>query len=282
MAEDYDDDMPALPPATDTDTDTGTDTQDAAPAPPPGGAPIPESAPVSLRDRALEGLDPETRSAVILEASDLGTRDRNDASWMLFRKLRDATDAASSASRAADRIEAATKDVAKTIFDQTHRAGEDLKGLVSSGIRETTLNIGKKIGNAIDIVTQRGAEKIINAASELDQSAHDKMSAMVQEYKGHLAKAARQEAERRSSFTGAVRWGIILAAIFGSLLFGAANGWFGYRYAHGHNLTPAGLEVFRQPGGGYILYFSPPPVAKLRFVPCRISGHICLQVTPVQ
>jgi hypothetical protein len=280
MTDEQDDEDAVFGDSFNTEEKTEHGVPETASAPPSGGVtPSPDATP---RDIALEGLTDAEKHAVIVSATDIGVHSPQDATWILLRKIRDGVAAAQASSDAAARIEAATKGVAKTIFDQTHRAGEDLKGLVSSGIRETTLDIGKKIGNAIDIVTQRGAEKITSAASELDQSAHDKMAAMVQEYKGHLAKAARQEAERRSSFTGAVRWGIILSAIFGSLLFGAANGWFGYRYAHRRDLTPTGLQVFRQPGGGYILYFSPPPVAKLRFVPCRISGHICLQVTPVR
>jgi hypothetical protein len=199
-----------------------------------------------------------------------------DPAWVLALAVRDACAAGDNAAMAAGRIEDATRGVSETIYNQTLRAGEDLKGLVASGIRETTLDIGKKIGRAIEIVTQRGADKITSAANDLDQIAHDKIAGMIQEYKGHLAKAARQEAERRSIFTGAVRWGVVASVIFGSLIFGVVNGWLGYRYTHITDLTPSNMRIYRQPNGAYIVTLNG------RFGIMRIACKktLCLRITP--
>ena len=218
MAEDFDDDMPTLPPA--TDTDTGTDTQDAAPAPPPGGAPIPESAPVSLRDRALEGLDPETRSAVILEASDLGTRDRNDASWMLFRKLRDATDAATAADRAAERIEAATRGVGDQIYQNAVRAAADLKGIINADIRKNAADVGRATANAIMITVNKGADKIQEVVADLDKIAQEKGAQFAASWRAQAARAGEEQAKAALQKAIAIRWGVVVGTILLSMICG--------------------------------------------------------------
>ena len=219
MAEDYDDDMPALPPA--TDTDTGTDTQDAAPAPPPGGAPVLEGAPVSLRDRALEGLDPETRSAVILEASDQGIRDRNDSAWMLFRKLRDATDAAISANRAAARIEAATRGVGDQIYQTTVRAATDLKGVIDADIRKNAVDVGRATANAILVSINKGTEKIQEVVADLDKIAEEKGAQFAASWRAQAARAGEEQAKAALQKAIAIRWGVVTMTIIISIVAGA-------------------------------------------------------------
>ena len=243
-----------------------------------GGVSQSSSAVKSQRDLALSGLDPETRAEVLQDAADAGLYDKDDAAWWLLRRFRDGMSAADRAVDAAERIEDATKNVGDMIFKQTHAAGEDLKSLVSQGIRETTLDVGKKIGGAIQIVVQRGAEQIKAAAGEVDQTARDKLSAMTQEYRVHLSRAAMQEATRHSAFVGAVRWGVVATAIFWSIIFGVVNGWLGYSYTHTQNITPPNLKIYRQPGGAYIAAFG--GRFRVRRIACKDS--LCLGIAPVK
>ena len=213
---DGDNDMPALPPVTDAQ-DAGTQ-DDIAPAPPPGGTPV------SLRDRALEGLDPETRSAVILEASDSGVRDRDDSAWLMFRKLRDATDAAAIADRAAMRIEAATHGVGQTIFNQTVRAGDDLKVLLAAGIEEKTVEAGSAVVTVINHATQAGAAAIKKAAASLPVAAAQQREEILADWRAALASTAAQEAATRARRG---EWWIMGGILVTMVLMAALGGWVG-------------------------------------------------------
>lgn len=230
------------------------------------------------KQEALRGLPPEWREALIEQASAMGIRADGDIAWLLVKSFINAWAGAAATGDRLKEVQEATAKIGDTIFTQTVRAGEDLKSLVSAGIRETTIDVGKKIGNAIQTVTQRGVEQIKEAAGELDQTAREQLSVTIQEYKGNLARAARQEAEKMSAFMGAVRWGVIISAIFGSLSFGMVNGYMGYRYIHSRHISPASLQMYRQPNGAYIAAFSG------RFGVQRIQCEdtLCLRITPAR
>lgn len=66
-------------------------------------------------------------------------QDKNDGVWWLLRRFRDGMAAGDQAARAATRIEAAAQGVGETIFNQTVRAGDDLKTLLKQALEEKTL-----------------------------------------------------------------------------------------------------------------------------------------------
>ncbi|MHB1512061.1 hypothetical protein [Acidiferrobacter sp.] len=163
---------------------------------------------------------PKDKAAEFLKLLNKFGVDHEDPLVTHINILLDTKEAGDNALSAASRIEAATSGVGDAIYTQTARAGGDLKDLVAHGIRETTLEIGKKIGAAIQVVVTKGAEQIKLAAGEVDQTARDQLNVTIQEYKGNLARAAMEEAKKRSAFVGAVRWGVVAMVIFGSILFG--------------------------------------------------------------
>ena len=216
--EDFDDDMPALPVSDATAQDASTQ-DDIAPAPPSGGAP-----PVSLRDRALEGLDPETRNAVILEASDMGVRDRQDAAWLMFRKLRDASDAAAGADRAAGRIEAATRSVADQVFRQAQAAGADIAATAATAIEGKTVEAGQAIVAVIQHSAQAGAAALKAAAMSIPSAAAAQRDAILSDWKAALTTTAAEEAAGRAR--RGERW--LMAAIAATMAAMAGlGGWVG-------------------------------------------------------
>ncbi|MHB1609713.1 MAG: hypothetical protein ACYCXX_13975 [Acidiferrobacter thiooxydans] len=266
--EDFDDDndMPALPPVTDAQ-DAGTQ-DDIAPAPPSGGAPA------SLRDRALKGLDPGTTNAVILEAADAGVRDRDDSAWLMFRKLRDATDAAAIADRAARRIEAATRAVGQTIFNQTVRAGDDLKVLLAAGIEEKTVEAGSAVVTVINHATQAGAAAIKKAAASLPVAAAQQREEILADWRAALASTAAQEAAHRASKG---EW-LALGAILFAMIFGVSvGGYVGFHLAP--QAWPAAAPpaaVWRFPKRDLNEYAWPATTA--RVAQRCVAGDVCLEL----
>ncbi len=218
---DFDDDMPALP-VSDTDTDTDTQDADTALVPPSGGTPA------SLRDRALEGLDPETRSEIILEASDIGIRDRNDATWLMLRKLRDATDAATIADRAAGRIEAATQAVGDLVFRQAQRAGADIAATAATAIETKTVEAGQAIVTVINHAAQSGAAALKAAAIALPAAAAAQRDGILAEWQQALGATAAQEAAQRARRG---EWLIMSGIAAGMIVMALLGAWVGHALA---------------------------------------------------
>lgn len=246
MTDQYDDDDAVSGASSDPETES---------APPSGGVTL--STDATPRDIALEGLTDTEKHAVVMSATDIDVHSPQDATWILLRKIRDGIAAAQASSDAAGRIEVATRGVSQTIYDQTVRAGNDLKSLVSQGIRETTADIGKKIGTAIDIVTKQGAERISQAAGEVDQVTRDHLAKTVQEYRGYLVQAAASEASRRGSLAAATSWIAVLVTCV-TFLIGGAILVHEYEVYARHLLPPGYSLLYKtngQPACGFIQSF---------------------------
>lgn len=240
MNNDDDDDIPSF---------TTTEEQGR---PASAGSPPQPSNPPDLMSEVLESVG-DGATALAKIAARYGLKE-DDPAWLVAVAVRDACAAGDNAALAAGRIESATRDVADKIYTQTVRAGDDLKDLVSRGIRETTLEVGKKIGGAIQIVVQRGAEQIKEAAGEVDQTARDQLAKMVQEYRGYLTQAAASEASRRNSLAAATSW---ISVLVTCIVFLAGGAILTHEYeAYTRHLLPSGysLNVLQngKPNCGYV------------------------------
>ncbi len=204
-----------------------TDNEDFDIIPAPDPDPLPPD-PGSGRDRALAGLDPETRAGLLQDAADSGVQDKNDGVWWLLRRFRDGIAAANQAARAAERIEAASMGVGQGIYDQTVRAGTDLKAVLSAALEEKTLEVGRTVVDVIRYSANEGARAIQKAAADLPKAAAAQRDGIITDWKTIAASTAAQEAATRAR--QGERW-VIGAAVGFGLVMALAGLWIGYQMA---------------------------------------------------
>lgn len=203
-----------------------TETNDA----PPAGGAVPTPPPVvtsqSLREAALAGLDGESRASVLQDAADVGVHDKNDSAWMLFRRLRDAHDAADQAARAADRIEATAKSVGGMVYNETTRAGKDLNATMSKTLNDNMARTAAGLAKVIDAAANQGAAAISAAAASLEAHASKKSGQFIESWKTLAAQAMNETAKAAVQRATSIRWAMILTTIIISMVLGGTMSWY--------------------------------------------------------
>ncbi|MHB1670734.1 MAG: hypothetical protein ACYCVM_01560, partial [Acidiferrobacter sp.] len=146
-----------------------------------------------------------------------------------IREERSGTEAAAGrAADAATRIEAATQGVGETIFNQTVRAGDELKTLLKQALEEKTLEVGRTVVDVIRYSANEGATAIKKAAAGLPAAATAQRGAILADWQAALTTLATQEAAERARRG---EWWVIGAAAAFGLVMAVAGLWIGYQMA---------------------------------------------------
>ena len=158
-----------------------------------------------------------------------------DPLWSAVQTLLDVRDertgAEAAAGRAADaaaRIEAATHGVGETIFNQTVRAGDDLKTLLKQALEDKTVEIGKAVVTVIQHASGEGARAIQKAAADLPKAAAAQRDGIIADWKTLAASTAAQEAATRARRG---EWWVIGSSVGFGLVMALAGLWIGYQMA---------------------------------------------------
>jgi hypothetical protein len=235
---------------------------------------IPAPDPGSARDRALAGLDPETRAGLIQDATDAGVYDKNDGVWWLLRRFRDGMTAADRAALAADQIEVAARSVGQGIYDQTVRAGNDLKAVLATALEKKTLEVGRTVVDVIRYSANEGATAIKKAAAGLPAAAAAQRDGIIADWKTLAASTAAQEAATRARRG---EWWVIGASVLFGLVMAVAGGWMGYQMAP--RAWPAAAPpaaMWRFPKRNLNEYAW--PTANARLARACPTGDVCLDL----
>ncbi len=158
-----------------------------------------------------------------------------DPLWSAVQTLLDVRDertgteaAAGRAADAAARIEAAAQEVGQGIYDQTVRAGADLKAVLSAALADKTVEIGKAIVTAIQHASGEGARAIQKAATSLPVAAAAQRGAILADWQAALTTLATQKAAEQARRG---EWWVMGAAVAFGLVMALVGGWVGYRLA---------------------------------------------------
>lgn len=116
----------------------------------------------------------------------------------MLRYIRDGLDASSTANRAADRIEGATKNVGDMIYQQATKAGRDLAAVAGKTIEDKTVEAGLGVVAGMRHAAAQGAAEVRAAIQGLPAAAQAQRGAILQDWKAALASMAVQEAAQRA------------------------------------------------------------------------------------
>ena len=141
------------------------------------------------------------------------------------REERTGTEAAAGrAAQAAEKIEDATRGVGQIIYDQTVRAGTDLKAVLSAALETKTVEVGRTIRYSAN----EGAAAIKKAAAGLPAAAAAQRDGIIADWKTLAASTAAQEAATRARRD---EWWVVGAALVFGLVMAVAGIWIGYQMA---------------------------------------------------
>ncbi|MHB1608970.1 MAG: hypothetical protein ACYCXX_10135 [Acidiferrobacter thiooxydans] len=222
MSNDDDDDMPSLPIA---------DQQEPEPASPvlPPVAHVPD-----LMSEAMDSVG-DGATALAKIAARYGLKE-DDPAWLVAVAVRDATAAGVVAEKAAGRIEDATRDVSKTIYDQTLAAGKE----TAATLKGEGTRISQAIVKAVTVTGQA-------VGAELQQAALAAKPFVLRDWRAALVEAAAAEAKRRNSLAAASTWASVTFACIFFAITGAALV-HEYEVAEAH-LLPPGYSLIYKPNG---------------------------------
>ena len=240
-----DDDMPQMPEAHD-------DTAEEAPS---GALPIPaestDDAPTEAAPKAIAPIDQVTdtlagkdATALLKIANQYGV-DHNDPLWSAVLILLGSQKAAAETALAAAKLETAGTDLGAKIFDQTTKAGNELKTVLLDAATKTGTAFVQKITAgivaAIDKPVTKGVQQITEAAGGLDAAAQAQRAAILAEWRKDLVSAAQAEAAKRSSLAAATSWISVLVTCIVFLVGGAV---IAHEYeAYTSHLLPSGYTL---------------------------------------
>jgi hypothetical protein len=227
MSNDNDDDMPSF--ATE---DQGVPASAGSPSPPPVLPPIAHVP--DLMSEVLDGAGADT-TALAKVAAKYGLRE-DDPAWLIAVAVRDATAAGVVADKAAGRIEAATRDVSKTIYDQTLAAGKE----TAATLKGEGTRISQAIVKAVTITGQA-------VSAELQQAALAAKPVILRDWRAALIEATASEAAKRNSLAAASTWASVTFACIFFAITGAALV-HEYEVAEAH-LLPPGYSLIYKPNG---------------------------------
>ena len=179
------------------------------------------------QDVVLDALPKETATDILKTAQRFGVRE-DDPLWVAILTILHAHDLTESVQDASTRIEDATKGVGEMIFNQTVRAGDDLKTLLKQALEEKTLEVGRTVVDVIRYSTNEGAAAIRAAASSLPAAAAAQRDGIIQGWKIDFSSLAAQEAAQRAQRR---EWWWTGAAVAFGLVMALTGSWVGYRLA---------------------------------------------------
>ena len=185
-------------------------------------------------EAVLDQIDPTDATALARAAVQYGVS-QQDPLWCAVQAVLDARDermgaaaAAGQAAHAAEKIEEATQGVGQIIYDQTVRAGADLKAVLSAALEEKTVEVGRTVVDVIRYSASEGALAIKKAAADLPKAAAAQRDGIIADWKTLAASTAAQEAATRARRG---EWWVIGAAVAFGLVMAVVGGWVGYRLA---------------------------------------------------
>ena len=170
---------------------------------------------------------PEAAPEIAVIAARYGLKE-DDPAWMIATAVRDATAAGVATEAAATRIEGATRGVGQAIYDQTVRAGSDLKAVLAAALEEKTLEVGRTVVDVIRYSANEGAAAIKKAATSLPAAAAAQREGIIADWKTLAASTAAQEAATRARRG---EWWVIGASVLFGLVMAVAGLWIGYQMA---------------------------------------------------
>ncbi len=185
-------------------------------------------------EAVFDQIDPTDATALARAAVQYGVS-QQDPLWCAVQAVLDARDermgaaaAAGQAAHAAEKIEDATRGVGQIIYDQTVRAGTDLKAVLSAALEEKTVEVGRAVVDVIRYSASEGAAAIKKAAASLPAAAAVQRDAILADWRAALASTAAQEAATRARRD---EWWVIGVSIAFGLVLAVIGGWVGYRLA---------------------------------------------------
>ena len=171
--------------------------------------------------------------------------DNNDPMWSAVLVLLGSREAARQAVEAAAKIESAGQDLGERIFDQTMRAGNNLKSTISdasaASAKVVVQNLTTGIVKAISKPFGDGVKKIEEVIGKVDDHVEKERATILATWRKDLAAAAAREARRRSLVIAAVSWGTILTTCAVCILIGAGATFGGLDLMH--KIVPWGLHL---------------------------------------
>lgn len=216
MSNDNDDDMPAF---------LATEEQGV---PASAGAPPSTDAALDLMSEVMDSVG-DGATALAKIAARYGLKE-DDPAWLVAIAVRDATAAGVVADRAAGRIETATRDVSKTIYDQTLSAGRD----VATTLKGEGVRISQAIAKAVTATGQQ-------VGDELQRAALAAKPIILRDWRAALMEATASEASRRNSIAAATSWVTVLITCCIFMISGAL---LVHEYeAYSHHLLPPGYAL---------------------------------------
>lgn len=216
---------------------------------PSGDLPPSPPAPIAPIDQVVDAAG-EDAVALLKIASKYGI-DNNDPMWSAVLVLLGSREAAKQTVEAAAKIESAGKDLGERIFDQTMRAGANLKSTISdastASAKVVVENLTTGIVKAINKPFNDGVKKIETVIGAVDEHVEKEREVILATWRKDLASAAAREARRRSLIIAATSWGTILTTCAVCIVIGA-GGTFGILDIM-HKIVPWGLHLILQPNG---------------------------------
>ena len=224
----------ALPPTTETVTDEPTEEGASTDAPP-------ETSPMDMVTDTLSGTDATT----LLKIANQYGVGHDDPLWSAVLILLGSQKAAKETVEAAAKLETAGTDLGAKIFDQTTKAGNELKTALMDAATKTGTAFVQKITAgivaAIDKPVTKGVQQITEAAGGLDAAAQAQRAAILAEWRKDLASAAAAEAKRRGSLAAASSW---VAVLVTCIIFLAGGAVITHEYeVYSQHLLPSGYTL---------------------------------------
>lgn len=211
--------------------------------------PLAQEQPITPIDQVVDAAG-EDAVALLKIASKYGI-DNNDPLWSAVLVLLGSREAARQAVEAAAKIESAGQDLSERIFNQTMRAGNNLKSTISdasaASAKIAVENLTTGIIKAIAKPFGDGVKKIEDVIGMVDAHIEKERAVILSTWRKDLASAAAREAQRRSLVIAAVSWGTILATCAVCIAIGA-GGMFGALDIL-HKIVPWGLHLVVHPNG---------------------------------
>ncbi|MDA8191910.1 MAG: hypothetical protein M0Z68_10720 [Gammaproteobacteria bacterium] len=250
MSGDYDDDTPSLHQEVPQDKEA-----------PSGALPLPmestDDAPTEATPKVIAPIDQVTdalagkdATALLKIANQYGVG-HDDPLWSAVLILLGVQKAASETIEAAGKVEAAGGTLGQQIFDQTTRAGDELKTVLMDAATKTGGAFVQKlivaIAQAISKPVDAGVKKIEEAAGGLDASAQKQRDTILATWRKDLTVAAQAEASRRNSLAAATSW---IAVLVTCIVFLVGGAFLTHEYeVYSRSLLPPGYSLLHKTNG---------------------------------
>ena len=200
--------------------------------------------PQTLRDLALNSVPVALREPLLTLAAAHHISAPDDPFWTIAAATANGMAAAQAAGEAAAQVRTAVQEIPAAIADGAAKASMDVKAVMETAISGT-------VKSSLDQAVTAGAATLRQAAADLPQIGRENQAAIVAEWKGALADAARRHTWagflQRLSVSVALA-SLLVAGIFVGGL--ATGGWGMVRILSAtHRVTPHGWRLEVGPNG---------------------------------